>query len=72
MFADATQPLCPICNQSLYGEQAHWSRAEELQGTPWATNAIFEVPSMDELASKTPVDFQDDLSYGQDDPKPGC
>jgi len=72
MFADATVPRCPICSQPLYGEQSHWSRAEELLGTPWATNAIFDVPGVEELPTDTPADYQDDLSYGEDEPKPGC
>jgi len=45
IFPDAQDPLCPICSAELYGRQAHWSLADELVGTDWEENAIFELPS---------------------------
>ena len=95
-FPAAVHPACPICGQDLYGLQAHWSLPQELTGTVWQDNAIFEVPSdvglpivdgdepLGELASPSAFDptsreevdspglGTEDMSYGQDDPKPGC
>lgn len=42
-FPDAQDPRCPICAAKLYGEQSHWSVAEELADSEWAENAIFEI-----------------------------
>jgi hypothetical protein len=72
MFPDASQPLCPICGERLYGEQAHWSQASELQGTQWATSAIYELPNSMSPDSRSLAENDADLSYGQDEPKPGC
>lgn len=44
-FPDAEHPQCPICQAPLYGEQAHWALSEELSGSEWEANAIFDVPS---------------------------
>ncbi len=44
-FPDPDNPLCPVCDRVLYNEQAHWSLAEELSGSPWAKEAVFDVPS---------------------------
>lgn len=86
-FPDATHPQCPICQQALYGPQAHWAHAEELQNTDWQDNAIYELPSGAPADAGTgnsteddaAIDLADtvdfpakDLSYGKDDPKPGC
>ncbi len=66
-FPDSCDPKCPICNRELYGEQAHWSSAQELNGTPWLEQAIFDSPDAEA------IDFlAQDASYGQDEPKPGC
>lgn len=70
-FPDACEPKCPICQQPLYGEQAHWSHAEELQGTEWSANSIFDVPNEDSLDPNSLANM-DDLSYGQDETKPDC
>jgi hypothetical protein len=90
-FPDATRPACPICGQDLYGPQSHWSLPQELGGTVWEENAIFDLPSdvgssddnvekaQDSAEHAPPAaldpalrDGLDDVSYGQDEPKPGC
>ncbi len=72
MFPDATEPKCPICQQDLFGPQAHWAVAEELRGSQWLTNAIFDVANPSSQDSESMAGYDGDLSYGQDDPKPGC
>ncbi len=81
-FPDACDPKCPICDQPLYGEQAHWSHSEELPGTEWLANSIFDLPNancidiensdLDSPESDSLASSKDDMSYGQDEPKPGC
>ncbi len=44
-FCDPESPVCPICQQSLYGPHARWSTPADLQGTEWAANAIYALPS---------------------------
>ena len=70
-FPDAADPKCPICQQDLYGPQAHWSLAEELRGTEWMSNAIFDVPNSDTLAPDTLAAIDDNPNCGQDEPQPG-
>ena len=70
-FPDASDPKCPICQQPLYGEQAHWSNADELPGTEWFANSIFDVPS-DDMLDPNSLANMEDLSDDQDEPEPGC
>ena len=85
VFPDLDDPRCPICAQAMYGDHASWARAEDLENTPWSSEAIFDVMPSCESASRSPeaaddvVDISenfpesvDDISYGQDEPKPGC
>ncbi len=71
-FPDACNPKCPICQQDLYGPQAHWSLADELRGSEWMSNAIFDVSNLDSTTPESLASLDDDASYGQDEPKPGC
>ncbi len=46
VFPSAENPHCPICEQPLYGPQAHWSQPDEVTAVPeWSAAAIFELPS---------------------------
>ena len=66
-FPGASQPQCPICQQDLYGAQAHWALADELRGTEWMANAIFEV------ANPGPPDSRSAAGWDEEDePKPDC
>jgi hypothetical protein len=69
-FPDSCDPKCPICQQDLYGQQAHWSLADELRGSEWMSNAIFDVPNPDSLAPDSLATLDDDANYGQDDSSP--
>lgn len=67
-FPDVSEPRCPVCQQPLYGEQADWAHGEELQGTQWLANCIFDVPNMDTPITEMGDDPTDDLRYDTDPP----
>lgn len=79
-FPNVDEPECPLCSQPLYGPQAHWATAQELNHTDWSEAAIFEVPSYNvdedqgtdgDLALETPpVDLitSDDIAGDLDAP----
>lgn len=71
-FPDAIQPKCPVCQQDLYGVQAHWALADELRGSEWMANAIFDVPNFGSLDPSSLAGWDEDASYSPDDPKPSC
>lgn len=84
VFCDAESPRCPICDQALYGPHAHWSTPGDIQGTLWAAQAIFAMPSQelgesvedrpDRPESQAPNDWEattDDPTQQQPDEETG-
>lgn len=61
-FPSAESPDCPICARPLYGPQAHWATAQELEHTDWNAAAIFEVSSEDESNRGPSDDLATDAS----------
>ncbi len=44
-FPDSDDARCPICAEKLYGEQSHWALPQDLLGTAWESQVIFDVAS---------------------------
>lgn len=48
-FPDAENPVCPICSAPIYGEHSRWALPQDIAGTHWEAQAIFDVPESETL-----------------------
>lgn len=44
-FPEPENANCPVCSLPLYGPQSHWAVPDEIRGTAWESEAIFELPT---------------------------
>ena len=68
-YPRADEPLCPICSQPLFGNQAHWAGPEEVAAEPdWSMAAIFEMPNSLEHSQVSDLLVVDDIATDLDAP----
>lgn len=70
IYADMDNPKCPVCSLDLYGQQADWASLAAIKGSAWEAAANLE--NADPKPGAFPNATDEDLGYGQDEPRPGC
>jgi hypothetical protein len=68
-FPRTANPLCPVCDQPLYGAQSRWAQPEDVVADrAWAAAAIFELPTPLEQQNTMDLLVMDDIATDLDSP----